>query len=108
MVISMSGVRPVLSFAGMAVLILGISAPAFASGVYTTYQFNGPNTIDASTCGSTGTVQGCFTGASLNGLTGACAFLEGPATTNGNTTTQQLFVLQTGSDAAPVVALRIY
>jgi len=90
--------------------VFGISVPAFAAGAaYSTYSFNGTHQIDVTNCGTTGTVHGCFgPGASLNGLDGACSILEGPPTTKGNLTTQLIYVLQTGSDADPVVRLKVY
>jgi hypothetical protein len=92
---------------GVLAFALGCSAPAWGQ-VYTTYSFNGPNTIDAATCGSTAASAGCFGGASLNNLLGPCAMLEGAPSVSGQTTTQELYVLQTGSDASPVVALKVY
>jgi len=94
---------------GVLAFAFGASAPSSAAGaVYTTYSFNGPNAIDAETCGSTGTVQGCFPEASLTQLLGPCAILEGPPAVSGQTTTQDVYVLQTGSDAAPIVALKVF
>jgi len=101
----MPGFRSVLSLVGLATLTLGISAPASASSVYTTYSVDSPYTIAAATCDSTGH---CIGYGRLHGLNGACSLLEGPATTHGDITRQQLYVLQTGSDAIPVVALKIY
>jgi hypothetical protein len=87
----------------------GISVPAFAdNSLNTTYTFNGPNAIDLMTCGSTSTSQGCFGGTTLTGLSGVCSLLVGPMTTNGNVTKQSLYLLQTGSDTAPVVTLKVY
>jgi hypothetical protein len=92
-----------------AAIALGMTVPAFAgNSLYTTYTFNGPNAIDLMTCGSTNMSQGCFGGASLTGLSGVCSLLAGPATTSGHMTKQRLYLLQTGSDAAPVVTLEVY
>jgi len=101
----MSGFRPLLSLVGMVALALGISAPAFASSVYTSYSIDSRYTIAAATCDSTGR---CIGYGRLHGLNGPCSLLEGPATTHGDITRQQLYVLQTGSDSIPVVALKIY
>jgi hypothetical protein len=91
------------------VVALGINVSAFAGGdLYTTYTLNGPNAIDLNTCGSTGTEQGCFGGTSLIRLNGVCSLLAGPVTTKGTVTRQPLYVLERGSDALPVVTLKVY
>jgi hypothetical protein len=101
--------NPVKLFACLVAVASGIAIPAFAGGgLYTTYTLNGSNTIDLSTCGSTGTEQGCFGGTSLIRLNGVCSLLAGPVTTQGDATRQPLYVLETGSDALPVVTLKIY
>ena len=94
---------------GVLAFLLCFPAPA-RSEVYTTYSFNGPSEIDASTCGSTGSVAGCFGGAGtgITHLHGPCAMLESAPSVSGKITTQELYVLETGSDAAPAVALKVY
>ncbi len=88
---------------------LGLAAPAFAaSTIVTTYGFNGSSEIGSSTCGAAGEGQSCYPGDSMTGLSGACSMLEGASTTAGGATTQELYILETGTEAAPVVRLNIY
>jgi hypothetical protein len=95
--------------------VLGFANPAVAAtavpidaNLYTTYEFNGPNSLNLATCGSTGNVQGCFGSVSLTGLSNPCAVLQGPSTTKGNTVTREVYVLQTGTDAKPNVTMKVF
>jgi len=89
--------------------VLGTAVPAFAgNNLYTTYTFNGPNAVDLMTCGSAGNTQGCFGSASLTGLSGVCLLLVGPETVGAYRARQRVYLLQTGTDAAPFVTLKIY
>jgi hypothetical protein len=94
---------------------LGFAAPATAAtgtpidaNLYSTYRMNGTSQITIETCGATTNVQGCFPEIALNNLVNPCAVLEGPSTTTGNTVTRDIYVLETGTDAKPIVTLKVF
>jgi hypothetical protein len=94
---------------------LGFAAPATAAtgtpidaNIYSTYRMNGTSQITIETCGATTTVQGCFPEIALNNLVNPCAVLEGPSTTTGHTVTRDIYVLETGTDAKPIVTLKVF
>jgi hypothetical protein len=84
-------------------LVLSATVPAAAAGpidagLYTTYSFyNGFVTVDWVVCGQTHGWYGCYGSGSLGPFGNVGALIEGNPSTNGNTVTRDLYIVDVGT-----------
>jgi hypothetical protein len=97
----------------MVLLALSLTVPAMAAGpidagLYTTYSFyNGFVTVDWVVCGQTHGWYGCYSSGSLGPFGNVGALMEGNPSTNGNTVTRALYIVDVGTGSG-VNAIKLY